>query len=636
MPRRPAHRAVFPLLAALLLALTGCRSPQQHRRAADEAAYRILDAQRKALLDRSDPFRIDAPADRLRRRLLLDQKLPTAFAASLGIQDVDPIPELVERGLWQEAQTAREDAPARKTTLPRSRPPDGQQAPLSLSLEQALQIAARGSREYQQRKEDVFLAALDLDLERDAFRSTWEGLLSGEIEADLSDGDTDSWADGHASLQLSRLFASGAKVTAGLGVNLVKLLAGGDASSLGIFGDGSVSIPLMRGSGRFVVTEPMKQAERNVTYALYEFERFKRTFAVRVASDYLGVLQQRDRLRNAEENYRGLIASARRARRLADMGRLPEIQVDQAVQDELRARDRWIAARQALDRSRDSFRMLLGLPVDAAVIPDPGELDALDQLAERLAPADESEPASPDAKSADDPISLDPPTRAGGGPYEIDPAQAIRIAFDNRLDLRVAIGRIDDAQRDIVVAADNLRADLTLLGGVTVGERRSAATAADSNAQLRFDRGIYSGLLDLDLPVERTAERNQYRKQWIELERAVRTAQQLEDQIKLDVRDRLRVLLEAREAVRIQMRALEVARRRVRGTDLFLEQGRAEIRDVLEARESLVSAENALTAAIVRYRVAELEFQRDLGVLHVDPNGLWTEYDPEASGDEVQ
>ena len=34
-------------------------------------------------------------------------------------------------------------------------------------------------------------------------------------------------------------------------------------------------------------------------------------------------------MRNAEENYRGLIASTRRARRLADSGRLPEIQVDQ-------------------------------------------------------------------------------------------------------------------------------------------------------------------------------------------------------------------------------------------------------------------------------------------------------------------
>ncbi len=612
---------VFPVGFALL-ALSGCRAPQEHRRSADEAAYDILDAKRQSLFGEGEAFRIDSSGDRLRRRLLLDQALPTAFAASLGIESVEPIDELAEGGLWQEP------GPGRENGIPLRRLADAQDSPLSLSLEEALQIAARNSREYQQQKEEVFLAALQLDLERDAFRNTWEGLLSGDIEADLGDGNTDSWTETDASLRLSRLFKSGAKVTAALGVNLVKLIAGGDASSLGVFGDGTVSIPLMRGSGRFIVTEPMKQAERDVTYALYEFERFKRIFAVRVASEYLGVLQQRDRLRNAKENYRGLIASARRARRLADMGRLPEIQVDQAVQDELRARDRWIAARQALERSRDRFRMLLGLPVDAAVVPDPAELDALDQFTERLAPTEDAAPASPDEKSADAPIELDPPTRVGGGRYEIDPERAVRLAFDNRLDLRVAIGRIDDAQRSIVVAADNLRADLTLLGSVSVGQRRSAGTADEPNAELRFERGTYSGILDLELPLERTAERNQYREQWIQLERAVRAAQQLEDQIKLDVRDQLRVLLEAREVVLIQMRAVEVARRRVRGTDLFLEQGRAEIRDVLEARESLVSAENALTAAIVRYRVAELEFQRDLGVLEVDAGGLWTEYDP--------
>jgi len=74
----------------------------------------------------------------------------------------------------------------------------------------------------------------------------------------------------------------------------------------------------------------------------------------------------------------------------------------------------------------------------------------------------------------------------------------------------------------------------------------------------------------------------------------------------------------------------EVARRRVDSTDLFLQAGRAQIRDLLEAQESLISAQNALTAALVAYRVTELELQRDMGVLHVDANGLWQEYQPDA------
>ena len=59
--------------------------------------------------------------------------------------------------------------------------------------------------------------------------------------------------------------------------------------------------------------------------------------------------------------------------------------------------------------------------------------------------------------------------------------------------------------------------------------------------------------------------------------------------------------------------------------------GRAQIRDVLEAQEALIQAQNGLTSAVVNYRIAELEFQRDTGLLQIDEKGLWQEYSPEES-----
>ena len=50
---------------------------------------------------------------------------------------------------------------------------------------------------------------------------------------------------------------------------------------------------------------------------------------------------------------------------------------------------------------------------------------------------------------------------------------------------------------------------------------------------------------------------------------------------------------------------------------------------MLESQEALLDAEDALTSALVNYRIAELDLQRDLGVLQVNEQGLWTEYDPE-------
>jgi outer membrane protein TolC len=222
---------------------------------------------------------------------------------------------------------------------------------------------------------------------------------------------------------------------------------------------------------------------------------------------------------------------------------------------------------------------------------------------------------------ADAPILPKEPSQEGAGPFEIEPETAILIALDNRLDLRIAEGRVFDAQRGVVVAADRLRPELTLFG--------QARIQADDISELSFNRGDYQALLSLDLPLERTAEAIAYRQSFLRVEEAVRSAQALEDDVKQDVRQRLRTLREARESLHIQGVAVDIARRRVRGADLNLQAGRVEIRDLLEAQEDLLSAQNALTSAAVDYRMAELELQRDLDVLEVGADGLWTEYNPE-------
>ena len=232
---------------------------------------------------------------------------------------------------------------------------------------------------------------------------------------------------------------------------------------------------------------------------------------------------------------------------------------------------------------------------------------------------------------ADAPIELNEPSLENAGPFEMDATRAIELGLANRLDLRVVQGKVYDSQRKVVLFADALRAELTLLGSARVGESRSIASAGLDNAKLRTDKGLYSTLLTIDLPIERTAERNAYRNSYIALERTVRDVQNLEDDIKLSIRRSLRLMAESRETRMIQANAVYVAQNRVQSTTLFFEAGRIQIRDLLEAQESLVQAKNLLTAAVVAYRVAELAFQRDTGLLKIDYKGLWQEYNPEES-----
>jgi len=605
-----AGRLVFALAA--LAAASGCRSVAGHRAAADKAAERIIRSTQEQALGRAEAVEVESAADTLRRRLLLDQQLIHRGPASLGIHDL-PDSDYWDGGRHLVGEEA-EDLP---------RPADG---PLTIALLDGLQISARNSRDYQQAKEDLFRAALDLDLERDAFRHTFSGMLSGTWQRDGSGEEAVESAAGTGEIGVTRKFLTGIELSSRIAVDLVKLLTQDRASSLGILADATVSLPLLGGAGRRIAGEPLQQAERDMLYAVYEFERFKRTFAVRVATEYFDVLQARQQVQNVEENYRRLVAARRRARRLADSGRLPEFQYDQAVQDELRARTRWIQQRNGYASRLDGFKLLLGLPPDAGIELDPSELDRLGEIRDRFAPRGE-EPAAAEAPPADAPVVLPEPDRADAGPLELEPAHALRVALDSRLDLRIIEEKIEDAQRDVYVAADALRAGLTLRGAAQAGERRSSASSAtEDDARIELDRGVYSAVLDFDLPFERTAERNAYRNSLMALEQAIRGYQELEDQIKLAVLSTLRDLRKAREDVGIQVQAVTLAEKRVRSTDLFLQAGRAQIRDVLESQESLLNAQNGLTAAVVDYRIAELRLQRDLGVLLVSRDGLWEEY----------
>jgi outer membrane protein TolC len=499
---------------------------------------------------------------------------------------------------------------------------------LRLSLLDALQVSARNSREYQEVKEEVFRVALDLDLERNEFRNIFAGLLEGFIGTSGESGSAVSEGGASGESAVARRLKSGAELTGRIALDLIKLLTQDGSSSLGIFADATVSIPLLRGSGKHIVTEPLTQAERNVLYAMWEFERFKKTFAVQVASDYLSVLLAEQEVDNAEQNYRGLITSTRRAQRLAEAGRLPWFQFDQSLQNELRARDRWIRSRESRDRRLDAFKVAMGLPTDAHIELDAGELEDLAKTARRVLSLDELKAGPESVPPADAPVELKEPDTTGVGPLEMKDEKAIELALVGRLDLLAALGRVYDAQRKVVVAADALRGELTLFGSAAVGERRGAGSAELPDADIVFDKGRYAALLTLDLPLERTAERNAYRESYIFLEQAVRDVQGLEDRVKLEVRNRLRSLLESRESITIQYQAVNIAERRVKSTDLFLQAGRADVRDVLESSEALLNAQNALASALVDYRVSELELQRDLGVLEVDETGLWKEYKP--------
>jgi len=616
---RPVWALYGVLCTAVVFGIAGaCKSPSRHEARADKVAAEIILQKQQEALGRTEPFSIERPSDILRRRLLEEQGLVYSGEASLGTDKLQRIPH------WpQEANT-----PAALSTDADMQIEPNQ--PLKLSLVDALQVGARNSPLYQSSKEDVFRAALALDSQRNYFRNIFSAQANSTLTTDTTGDETSNRLDTQGKVGVTRTLKNGIDLSTSMAINLLNLLTQGGASSLGLTGDATVSMPLLRGSGRHIVTESLTQAERNVVYELWDFERYKRTFAASIARGHFNVLRQMDVVANAKENYRSAVASARWSRRRADAGRIREIEVDQAIQRELGARNSWISAQELLKSNLDLFKNTIGLPTDARIELDPNDLvqlkDRAAKIREEIRMASQgsvSEPAPP----ADAPVDLVPASYEDAGPFEIDESVAINLALENRLDLRATNGKVYDAQRQVVFMADALRAGLKLGGSAGFGGSPSSAQADD--VRVDFDKGRYAALLSLDLPVERTSERNAYRNSLIDLELATRSVQSLEDQIKQSVRSELRTLLESRESLKIQAQSVIVAEKRVRSTTFFLEAGRTEIRNLLEAQDALLSAQNLLTRAVVDYRIAELELQRDLDVLDVNEQGLWREFSPE-------
>jgi outer membrane protein TolC len=132
--------------------------------------------------------------------------------------------------------------------------------------------------------------------------------------------------------------------------------------------------------------------------------------------------------------------------------------------------------------------------------------------------------------------------------------------------------------------------------------------------------------VELDLPLNRKLERNSYRSSIVTFERRLRGLSAFLDDVKNDLRADLRTLEQSRQSYDIQNRAKQLADRRVESSELSLQAGRVQVRDVVDAQTARVQAYNAATAALVDYHLTRMRLLLDLGILNTEKEKFWLEY----------
>lgn len=555
------------LAAAGLFGFAGCMTPERAVTEADEAGNRIASEYIAQVTGKTNDFTIARPSDRLRNRLLLEQNLNPAIA------------EQLRASLSNRLDTA---------SLP---------DPLVINLDEAMRIAIENSEDYQAQKESLFSTALALDLSRHEFENTFAGAFGLDGSSSKSTGSEKSEkVSGSHSTSFSRKLESGATLAASVGLDIVRLLTGGD-STMGLSASTSYSIPLLRGSGRKIAMESLTQAERSLMYAVHDFETFRCTFAISIADAYYSMLQVDQRLQALRENSERLTENYRRAQMLYDSGRLSQVDLDQTRQEILNTGDSLVTAEKSRQAQLDSFKMTLGLPVDARIELDMTELNRLRTYMglDSVNPTNTAAlPREPKLKWTED--------------------EAIEIALTNRTELILARFRLEDAERQLDITRDNLRWGADLKIGINYGKNKSEGSSATDS------KGI-SASLSSDIPWDKRSERNAYRTGLISYEKQVRSFEILQDKTRQLIRSDIRSLNSAWSSYIIQSEALVVAQRRVRSTTLFQQAGKSSTRDLLEAESSLLNARNSVISAIIDYRKAKLQLLQDMSLLNVSEEG---------------
>lgn len=551
------HLSLFILVAALLVS-GGCR--EYFVQDADQQVYRILTDYRSDEFGAGPPFTIDHGPSR---------NVNLGAEAILGdLPPAGPLPEwLAESSLKEVKSPLRE-----------------------IDLAAALRLARLNSREFQSRKETLYIAALTLTAQEHQF--DWIFNLSGSVTRAVQGVDRERTLLTGADAGVSKQLATGTLLALDIGLTGVKYLNHELGTTLQSALSGSITQPLWRGADSIVVRNGLIQAQRNVVYGLRTFVRYEKSFAVSVASSYYNVLLSLDRVKNQYENYKNLTAARERNEQLAEAGRLRVLELDQARQSELQAHNSYLTAVQNFERSLDSFRVLIGLPTDA---PAALARKDLEQLSE-----------------------------AGIKPIRTDPGLASEIAIAQRLDLKNTRGAVEDADRNVFVVADALKGDINFVAGANVG-----STPPTKAGRLLFHEGYYDFGLEVDLPLDRLNERNNFRRSLIDYEASVRSYMEAVDTIKQNVRESLRQLKRTEQSYQIAEEGVRLARRRVDGTTVELDAGRATTRDLLESQDALVNAQNSRSEALVSHLITRLEFQRDIELLEVDEEGQIHETDIE-------
>jgi hypothetical protein len=451
-----------------------------------------------------------------------------------------------------------------------------------ITLPKALEMAVKNSRDYQLQRETLYLSALSLTGERHKFALKFSN-SDVDLERSRTTGNVNN-TKSDAAFTLSKALKAGGTISASLVNDLTLYFDGSGPQVPGL--TLALAQPLLRGSGQKMAQELLTQAERDLVYSIRTFSRYQQTFLVDRFTEYVNLLEQKNRVRVQWELYQNRIRF-RQEQELRLQGELiSQFELDQALRQEYSAKVSYINSIESYRGSLDDFKKQLNLPLGEEVILDDSALTNLQTFGLR--------------------------------PVPLTDAHGFRLALTNRLDIINEVDKFEDKKRKVDVAENDLLPSLKLVADYSIKDQYYNRNS--------FDFGDYSAKagLSLDLPLDKLAERNAFRRSRITFERQLRSLMKTLDDLRDQLRTNVRTLDQNHQNYVINVKALAVSRRELEKAKLDMLAGaNVSPRDILEAQTAVASAQNAVTQTFINFHTQRLKLLNNAGILNTGPNDWW-------------
>jgi hypothetical protein len=298
-----------------------------------------------------------------------------------------------------------------------------------ITQEQAMELGLMNSREFQDRREDLYLAALPVSLNRFNFAS--QGFFTEVAAMDWAGRNLGRSPQQSTLLNsqvgFGKLFSTGGLLLVKLANSVVVDLTGDKPTTTISNFTLNLSQPFLQGGGRAVTLEPLTASERNMVYAIRSYARFRKLFYVAITAGgnitnnpyglqglsvnlgrgiggnltapsvgYLPILQQAAVLANQRKNIDALENLLKLYQAFREGGQQSDLQVSQVEQSLISARNSLLGTAGAgvnsgqggggsgtrgyLD-TLDNFKLQLGMPLTVGLELDQTPLQPIrDQL----------------------------------------------------------------------------------------------------------------------------------------------------------------------------------------------------------------------------------------------------------------